>query len=1038
MSTPLQQAIESYRNAITQTDWVARETYKFEFTAWVREKIDWDAQSDDEVLQLLTESQQVRYTGAGNVRGINFLTAPGRYNSGILLTLLDVEIFRYCVEEAPANLNWEGKLPPYPALSAWVAALFPEKWFPTGKTGFSDTVAYLFPEAKDLRKTGLKYITDIQPWFLKTKELLQDSGIGEVYLSKLQASFSDSPDLNLSPKNTLSTGDWAWITQDFHYFVEQEIMTDKNAVKKADASVEQLLPVPQLHQQVLDVLLAARDNYPDFYFGLRKNNNYQRIERGFWFQGNEFSYLYVPLYARSGGQQRTASIGLELNFSEGVVSSALLRVKHGEETDQNILSFYQAIANQMKLMEPGKRVDQKRSYDFPYPSERSLAEIVSYYLAEQRPLIEALIKEYGLSDEMHFDEGDFNQRVARIEAVRKQGLLRLTRAEVNGDADQDDLRFWLISPGAKADQWPDFQSQGIIAIGWDDLGDLQQYGSYNEVLEQLMINSDSDIRPSNNALACYQFSHDIKEGDIVIAKSGRYRLLGVGIVMGEYEFDDSRERYKHIIPVEWSTTGSWKTPDSMVVKTLTDITDYPGYPQGLIAIMDDGELLQIAKEDQKQYWWLQANPKQWSLSERPVGTIQFYTARNERGNKRQVYRNFEAAAAGDLMIGYEGYPTKAAVAIMRVVRPLYETEEGEERLEFEIVQQFKDGVSWEELKDMPELAELRVFKNNQGSLYQLEATEYETIFAALTDKAFTADEQDEQIVMEAYNYREDPDKPFLPAEDFKRYAELLRRKKNLILQGPPGVGKTYLARHLAYQLSGYKDDSTITTVQFHQSFSYEDFIQGYRPSKDGGLTIRNGVFFDLCTRARTNREKPFFLIIDEINRGNLSKIFGELMMLIEADKRKEKYGTQLLYAEKGEDSFYVPENLYLIGTMNTADRSLALVDYALRRRFVFVDLVPNFGDAFQALLLQAFLAPALRAHIVKQIEQLNTQIAKDHGDGFRLGHSYFCDPPDLEENHEDWFRAVVDYEVKPLLHELYFDQPDRVVSLLEPLELPAE
>ena len=133
------------------------------------------------------------------------------------------------------------------------------------------------------------------------------------------------------------------------------------------------------------------------------------------------------------------------------------------------------------------------------------------------------------------------------------------------------------------------------------------------------------------------------------------------------------------------------------------------------------------------------------------------------------------------------------------------------------------------------------------------------------------------------------------------------------------MGKTFIAKKIAYEIMGNMNDAQIEMVQFHQSYSYEDFIQGLRPNKKG-FELRNGIFYNFCQQALAHPERQFFFIIDEINRGNLSKIFGELLMLIETDKRGEKYAIKLTYAEDEEDTFYVPENLYIIGTMNTADR----------------------------------------------------------------------------------------------------------------------
>ena len=213
-------------------------------------------------------------------------------------------------------------------------------------------------------------------------------------------------------------------------------------------------------------------------------------------------------------------------------------------------------------------------------------------------------------------------------------------------------------------------------------------------------------------------------------------------------------------------------------------------------------------------------------------------------------------------------------------------------------------------------------------------------------------------------------------------------------------------------------------IQFHQSYSYEDFIQGYRPSSES-FELRNGVFYDICNRAKNDITKPYFLIIDEINRGNLSKIFGELMMLIEADKRGEKNKIRLTYSPSNE-SFFVPDNLYVIGTMNTADRSLTIVDYALRRRFAFIKMKPNYGEYFFNFLLKKGLSNEMISDIKNKMNNLNAKIAIDDslGEGFEIGHSYFCSFK--SGDHKKWLNNVFKYEIIPLIEEYWFDDQDLV------------
>ncbi|MEE8723279.1 MAG: AAA family ATPase [Atopobiaceae bacterium] len=270
---------------------------------------------------------------------------------------------------------------------------------------------------------------------------------------------------------------------------------------------------------------------------------------------------------------------------------------------------------------------------------------------------------------------------------------------------------------------------------------------------------------------------------------------------------------------------------------------------------------------------------------------------------------------------------------------------------------------------------------------------------------------------------------FMDEAQYDTLVGVLRVKKNVILQGAPGVGKTFAAKRLAYSMMGVKDPDRVMMVQFHQSYSYEDFIEGYRPSADG-FELAKGSFYTFCKRAADDADNDYFFIIDEINRGNLSKIFGELFMLIENDKRGPKNKLQLLYSR---ELFYVPSNVYLIGMMNTADRSLAMLDYALRRRFAFFDLKPGFAtDGFTAY--RESVGSKKLNSLIAAVERLNAAIAEDDtlGEGFCIGHSYFCGlkPEDATDAK---LAAIVDYELVPMLREYWFDDPAKVREWSEAL-----
>src|SRR5699024_613421 len=277
---------------------------------------------------------------------------------------------------------------------------------------------------------------------------------------------------------------------------------------------------------------------------------------------------------------------------------------------------------------------------------------------------------------------------------------------------------------------------------------------------------------------------------------------------------------------------------------------------------------------------------------------------------------------------------------------------------------------------------------------------------------------------------------FMSEEQASEIIESLEYKKNIILEGPPGVGKTFAARRIAYLHMHKKDAKQVEIVQFHQSYSYEDFIRGYKPTENG-FALKDGLFYRFCQKAINQPEENFYMIIDEINRGNLSKIFGELMMLLESDKRGKEFAIKLAYTEEDED-FYIPKNLYLIGTMNTADRSLALVDFALRRRFAFIAIDPAFGtEKFNEFLRNKKVSQGLIDKINETIIHTNNEIRKDIvnlGKGFEIGHSYFCPTGENVLDEEQWFKRIIRLEIAPLLREYWFDQEEKVDEFLEQFE----
>lgn len=460
-------------------------------------------------------------------------------------------------------------------------------------------------------------------------------------------------------------------------------------------------------------------------------------------------------------------------------------------------------------------------------------------------------------------------------------------------------------------------------------------------------------------------------------------------------------------------------PDSEL-RTLTfDVGFYisrnipkPAAKESNQADSDDMEFTEKPKSSEEhRYWWLNANPKIWSFSNLQTCHVQEYTLFNENGNKRRVFQNFLDARTGDLVIGYESNPVKQVVALAKVSA----ANDGK-KICFEKTESLVNPIDYRTLKECPELQQMEFFQNPNGTFFKLTKDEYEFIMDMireenpLTSKDMNTPYTKKDFLSEVY----------MSENQYDRLSGVLLNKMNLILQGAPGVGKTFAAKRLAYSLMGEKDDSRIEFIQFHQNYSYEDFVMGYRPSGDS-FELKYGIFYQFCKKAENQPGKKFFFIIDEINRGNLSKIFGELLMLIEKDYR----GTKATLAYNGMP-FSVPKNLYIIGMMNTADRSLAMIDYALRRRFSFFEMAPAFeSKGFKEY--QYSLGSRTFDELISEIVKLNGEISRDKslGKGFCIGHSYFCGKT-KETCNSEWMQSVVDYDILPMLSEYWFDDDTRV------------
>ncbi|MBP8002394.1 MAG: EVE domain-containing protein [Chloroflexi bacterium] len=576
-----------------------------------------------------------------------------------------------------------------------------------------------------------------------------------------------------------------------------------------------------------------------------------------------------------------------------------------------------------------------------------------------------------------------------------------------------------IAPGERGRHWDDCLSNGYICVGWDDTGDLREFESEDEFRERfatLYASGYNNHKPtiSKKAKEVWRLM-ELEPGDLIVANQGLSHVLAVGeVIEPGYEWHPERPEYKHTVRVQWDTSFAkeMELPKRWATVTVTDVglelsqriltkgkspalaVPVPdlylelaealerrgqvilygppgtgktfhvrrfavwwlrqhGGDNNAAAVLATKEQV-IAAERQlktlqitRRVWWVVANPKEWSWDQLfKDGQVAYRYGR--------LQRNYPLVQPGDLVVGYQSTPDKRIVALAEIKQGLSQPDNGEPTITLKPLHRVTNGPTYAELLADSRLSQSEPMRFHcQGTLFSLTESEADYLLALLAerDSSLTEITNSEHII------------------------------------GP------------------------LTWTTFHPSYSYEDFIEGFRPVDTGNgslvLKLEDGLFKQICRAAQAHPRKHYLLIIDEINRANLAKVFGEIITLLEKDKRG-----LVVTLPQSKESFTIPPNVFVLGTMNTADRSIKLMDAALRRRFAFMEIMPDVsplqGATINNLPLDDFL------------EALNKRIAAREGREKQIGHAYFLDGEQPISEPEEFARRFRQ-EILPLLQEYCYD-----------------
>ena len=731
--------------------------------------------------------------------------------------------------------------------------------------------------------------------------------------------------------------------------------------------------IQKIHEEILEKLLQFQELYPSFTFWLRRKKD--GLQNGMKFQGTD-KYISIGLVATDSGNQSTKSIALQIDISDNKLKGCIILVKRNIQSDE-YRDFYLTFSECLTEIKPG--VEWRKELDSSGGIETIFKDLKDFY-----PIFYSLVEEHKLENKILISQADFSKSLKKVEQF--EALLNDPMNTIQTSSQNKILaiNYWLFAPGKNANMWEEFLNDGEMGLGWDKLGDLKKFNSRIEIKEALLMSYQGEGSKMNDVSANDDFLNKMQIGDVIIAKKGRSAYLGYGVVNSEYFFDENAKHYKSKRKVSWIKHGVWTAPNAdIVLKTLTDITKYPDYVESLRKL--------IGIEMKEQNIIILNNQK-------PINQI---------------------------LYGPPG--TGKTFKLKDQYFPMYTTKETSLSSE----QHFKNVVSdcswWQvialALMELGASSKVADIMNNRWVKKKSELSDAKSIRPIIWSCLQSHTIQTSETV--GVKQRQSP---FIFNKKNESYWEILE------IEVREQIPELYdmLESVNNFNPSADKQIQRYVFTTFHQSYSYEDFIEGIKPimiegEVDGNIAyhIEDGVFKQLCKKAALDPENRYAIFIDEINRGNVSAIFGELITLIEQDKRKDASNAMTALLPYSKNQFSVPQNVDIYGTMNTADRSVEALDTALRRRFSFEEMLPkpellkdkgeNGSGKVGKIVLEELLIT-----INERIEAL---VDRDH----TIGHAFF-----MEVDSLDTLRNVFANKVIPLLQEYFYGDYAKMEMVIGP------